>query len=376
VSDIGGTDDLAGQAEPVPASETDPVPEPRAARRHQRSAAVRRRRRVVAGVFAFIVVLGLAFVTWYELQTHALGPAGKPEIVQIGDGESVSSVANALSGKHVIGSTVAFRLYDLVHGDPTITAGAYLFHQNQTFSEVHQLLAGGSNVSSVTVLAGLTLHEIAERVGDLPGHSGTAFQQLAVNGSVRSVFSPAGGSNLEGMLGSGTYMVLPGESNATLLQAMVSRFDRQAEAAGLSTTSASALGLTPYQVITAASVVEKEGYYPKNMPDVARVIYNRLANGTPLQMDSTVLYALGQDGGPVTPQDLKLQSPYNSYLNVGLPPTPICSPSPIALAAAVHPPAGAWLYFVVVDKSGTEAFSDTFTEQLANEQLAQSRGVG
>ena len=133
--------------------------------------------------------------------------------------------------------------------------------------------------------------------------------------------------------------------------------------------------MTPYQVLIAASIVEKEGYIPVNMPDTARVIYNRLAQGTPLQMDSTVLYALGQDGGPVTAQDLKIQSPYNTYLNSGLTPTPICMPSPDALQAAVHPPPGAWLYFVLVNKNGTMAFSDTYAEQLANEQLAKSRGL-
>jgi UPF0755 protein len=129
-------------------------------------------------------------------------------------------------------------------------------------------------------------------------------------------------------------------------------------------------------MITAASIVEKEGYIPKNMPDVARVIYNRLARGTPLQMNATVLYPLGQDGGPVTAKDLKLHTPYNTYLNVGLTPTPICSPSMDALAAAAHPPAGEWLYFVLVNKDGTEAFADTYAEQLANEKLAQQRGVG
>ena len=99
--------------------------------------------------------------------------------------------------------------------------------------------------------------------------------------------------------------------------------------------------MTPYEMLTVASIVEKEGYIPVNMPDMARVIYNRLARGIPLQMDSTVLYALGQDGGPVTSQDLKIQSPYNSYLNTGLTPTPICMPSMDALDAAVHPPTGA-----------------------------------
>ena len=157
---------------------------------------------------------------------------------------------------------------------------------------------------------------------------------------------------------------------------MVQRFDHDAQAAGLSTASAAALGLTPYQVITAASIVEKEGYIPVNMPDVARVIYNRLAQGMPLQMDSTVLYALGQDGGPVTSQDLKIQSPYNTYLNKGLTPTPICMPSTEALAAALHPPAGR----VAVLRAGPEERrrwpSPTPTrEQLANEQLAKSRGL-
>jgi UPF0755 protein len=95
----------------------------------------------------------------------------------------------------------------------------------------------------------------------------------------------------------------------------------------------------------------------------------------PLQMDSTVLYALGQDGGPVTSQDLKIQSPYNTYLNLGLPPTPICMPSSDAIDAAVHPPPGAWLYFVLVDKDGRMAFSDTYAEQLANEALGKSRGL-
>ena len=156
---------------------------------------------------------------------------------------------------------------------------------------------------------------------------------------------------------------------------MVQRFDRDAQATGLSAVSAAALGFTPYQVITAASVVEKEGYYTFNMPKVARVIDNRLAQNQPLQMDSTVLYTIGQDGGTVTPQDLKIESPYNTYLNKGLPPTPICMPSTTALAAALHPPAGAWIYFTLVQKNGVMAFADTYAEQLANEKLAQSRGL-
>ena len=96
----------------------------------------------------------------------------------------------------------------------------------------------------------------------------------------------------------------------------------------------------------------------------------------PLQMDSTVLYAEHRDGGPVTSTDLALNTPYNTYLHTGLTPTPICFPSPASLQAALAPTPGNWLYFVLVSADGTEAFSDTFAGQQANEQLAKSRGLG
>ena len=355
-------------------SGTDPAT--REERRRQRARIRHRHRRLIGIVGGAVVVLVLAFVLWYELESHAIGSEGPRVVVQVSSGESVSAVAGQLAAHHVIGSSLAFRIYDLVHGSPTIDPGVYLLHQNQSFSQVHAILGAGPNIFTVTVLRGLTLEEVSTRVDDLPGHGGSSFTRVADSGVVHSVFSPPGSNNLEGMLGTGTYLVYPGENDTTILTDMVKRFDAQATAAGLSTSSAAALGLTPYQVIIAASIVEKEGYIFENMPDVARVIYNRLATNTPLQMNSTVLYSLGQDGGTVTAKDLALQTPYNTYLNVGLTPTPICIPSPQALSAAVHPPPGSWLYFVLVNKNGTEAFADTYAEQLANEALAKARGVG
>ena len=105
-------------------------------------------------------------------------------------------------------------------------------------------------------------------------------------------------------------------------------------------------------MVIAASIVEKEGYFPVNMPRVARTILNRLARGGGLQMDSTVLYALGRDGGTVTPADLRTRTPYNTYLHAGLTPTPICVVSMTALRAMLNPPPGPWLYFVVIDRAG------------------------
>lgn len=349
--------------------------EPRLARRARREAEFRRRRRIVALVLGALLVLFLGFVLWYELESNALGPPGKQVIVTVTPGESTGSVINTLSDKGVIGSSLAFRISDLFHGTPTVQAGGYVMHQNQTFAEVRALLAAGPNIYPVEVHAGYTLSEVATQVSAIPGHTATSFEKAASSGAVQSVFSPPGSNNLEGMLGVGRYLILPGESDLTIVRAMVTRFDRSAGAAGLSTASAAALGMTPYQVITVASITEKEGYYTFNMPKVARVIYNRLAQGIPLQMDSTVLYAIGQDGGSVTAHDLQIASPYNTYRNKGLTPTPICMPSTTALASALHPPAGSWLYFTLVQKNGVMAFSDTFAEQLANEKLAQSRGL-
>jgi UPF0755 protein len=350
-------------------------PESRSARKAARAARVRKRRRIVLGVGGALVVIVLAFVLWYELESHALGSPGPQVVITVHQGESTNDVISALSQQHVIGSSLAFQISEVVHGSPTVLPGSYAMHQNLAFSDVRQLLAAGPNIYPVNVRPGFTLSEVAQAVDSLPGHSGESFAKVAASGAVHSSIVAPDPNNLEGMLGVGIYLVLPGESDTTILTAMVQRFDKEVQAVSLTPSSAAALGVTPYQMLTVASIVEKEGYVKVNMPDTARVVYNRLSQGIPLQMDSTVLYALGQDGGPVTSQDLKVQSPYNSYLNTGLTPTPICMPSLTALNAAVHPPAGAWLYFVLVQKDGTMAFSDTYAQQLANEQLAKSRGL-
>ncbi len=350
-------------------------PESRSARKAARATLVRRRRRLLLGVGGALVVIVLAFVLWYEVESHALGSPGPQVVVTVQQGESTSSVIDSLNEHHVIGSTLAFQISDIVHGTPTVLPGSYALHQNLPFSQVRQVLAAGPNIYPVDVRPGFTLSEVAQAVDSLPGHSGESFAKVAASGVVHSTIVAPDPNNLEGMLGVGVYLVLPGESDTTILTDMVQRFDHEVQVVGLTPSSAAALGVTPYQMLTVASIVEKEGYIPVNMPDTARVIYNRLAQDIPLQMDATVLYALGQDGGPVTSQDLKVQSPYNSYLNHGLTPTPICMPSMDALQAAVHPPAGSWLYFVLVEKNGTMAFSDTFAQQQANEQLAKSRGL-
>ena len=377
-------DPLGGAHPPAPAGEDDAVPyevapdgaaprspgapRPPGRRRHPWRIAA------VSVVVAGVAVLAGGYL-WVQHEANPSGPPGPQVLVTVPAGAGVNATGSLLAAKGVISSSFAFRVWSQFHSVPGVRAGPYVFHQRSSFDTVRQVLATGPNVFPLVVPPGFTVSELAGRVGQLPGHRSASFLALATGGAVRSPWQPAGVTSLEGLLGTGTYTVLPGETDRQLLTKMVDRFDAEAARLGLA-TGAQRLGFNPYQVVTVASVVEKEGVLEKNMGPVARVIYNRLAAGTPLQMDSTVLYALGRDGGPVTEADLQTASLYNSYLHKGLPPTPTCFPSEAALAAALHPPAGPWLYFVVVQADGTEAFATTYAGQLANEALAKQRGLG
>jgi UPF0755 protein len=310
-------------------------------------------------------------VIWYELQVHE-GPPGRSVVVDIKAGSSMSGAAKALSDSGVIHSGLALRVYDLLHGSPLVRAGEYALRRNEPLADVRASLVAGPDVLEVP--PGFTVSETAARLSLLPGHDGDTLLAAVTTRAVTSPYEPAAVANLDGLLGTGRYVVGRHESAAALLARMVERFDSQATSAGLD-TGAAALGVSPYQAVIVASIVQKEGVYPENLAKVARVVYNRLDRAMPLQMDSTVLYAEHRDGGPVTRADLAVDSPYNTYLHAGLPPTPVCFPSPASLQAALAPAAGTWLYFVLVSADGTEAFSDTLAQQQANEQLARSRGL-
>jgi UPF0755 protein len=325
-----------------------------------------------------LVAVGLVVIVggylWVSSEADPSGPPGSQVIVTVGSGNGTDQLATALQSKGVIGSALAYRIWSVLHGAPSLQSGSYAFRRNSSFSTVEAVVGAGPNVFPLQIPPGFTVREVAERVGDLPGHGQAAFAALAASGILHSPWQPAGVTNLDGLLGTGTYVVVPGETDRQLLTDMIDRFDTVADGLGLAAGSAK-LGLTPYQAVIVASIVEKEGVIAKNLGPVARVILNRLADNMPLQMNSTVFYAENRDGGPFTAKDEALSSPYNSYLNVGLTPTPICFPSPAALQAALDPPQGGWLYFVLVKEDGTEAFADTYAQQLANEALGARRGL-
>ncbi len=320
-----------------------------------------------AGVVALIVI------AWMYSQIEPFGGHGKNVVVQVTTGETVGQLGATLQRDHVIGSSSLFHVYASIFGSPIGRPGYFQIHQNSSYSEIHNVFKKAP-AQLVVVSAGNTIREVAlnQIAPQLGNHFASRFIIDAKDASVASAWNPA--HSLEGLIGTGLYVITPDETPSQLVAAMQGRFIRQARSVGL-TPQSTVHALNAYQLIIATSIVEKEGYYPKNMSKVARVIVNRLHRGGGLQMDSTILYSLGLDGGTVTHAMLQIDSPYNTYLHAGLTPTPICAVSTIALRAMLHPASGNWLYFTLISKDGTEAFAHTFAQQLKNERIAASRGL-
>jgi UPF0755 protein len=332
----------------------------------------RARRPLIIGLGMAAAAL-VAGAVWLTLQAVGVGGPGSAVVINVHNGEGLAQVAGELQSAGVVDSAFAYRTDAAIFGGPTLTPGYYSLARNSSFASVNAVLSGSPNAVVLEVRPGLTLHEIAvDLAAQTSDAEGSAFLRAAQSASRTSDFHPRG--SLEGLVGSGEYIYPTSVSVSRIVSDMTTRFTDQARAAGV-VPGTTINGLSAYQAVIAASIVEKEGYYPKNMPKVARVILNRLARGAGLQMDSTILYALGMDGGTVTPAMLRIASPYNTYLNAGLTPTPICVVSNYALHAVAHPPAGSWYYFTLVSRDGTEAFATTFDQQLANERLAASRGL-
>ena len=332
-------------------------------------------KRVVLACVAGVLLLLAGAAVWIDFQVNPPGAPGTTVTVNLPSGSSYSAVADILARNGVIGSPTLFRLYVRIRGAGTVQAGSYALHRHDSFGNVVGTLGQGPSADRIMIPSGATLADVAARVGHLPGHSGAGFLAAAGSGRVRSVFSPPGSTSLEGLIQPATYSFKPGTDDLTIVGQMVAAFDSEANAIGLA-QQAARLKITPYQAVIVASIIEREAKIPVDEGRVAQVIYNRLAKGMPLQLDSTVVYALGGHLTTLTKPDFSVASPYNTYRVPGLPPTPIANPSQASLTAALNPTPGPWLYFVVVSPDGTEAFSTTLAEQNANIALAHQRGLG
>ena len=337
---------------------------------------ITRRGRLVLGVLAVLLVIGAGGGMWLYRQVNPSGGPGTKVTVDVEPGTSVAGVAARLDAKGVVRSARIFRLYLKLTGAPTIQAGEYELRRNLSMGAAKAALQRGPSIKfqKLTIPEGLTLAQIADRVGALPGHNRDGFLAAAKSGAVRSKWQPPGNTSLEGLLFPDTYLITDKEDDAAVLRRLVGRFEQVADEVGLG-AAAVPTRLGAYQLIVGASLVESEAKVPEDRPLIASVISNRLQKGMKLQIDATVLYALGEHKDRVLNRDLEIDSPYNTYKVEGLPPTPISAPGKASLDAMLHPADTTFLYYVLSDKNGKHAFATTPAEFEALKAEAHRKGL-
>jgi UPF0755 protein len=340
---------------------------------------VSRRQRTWIVLFGLVVVplvtLTIA-VGWFAWQLNPPGGSGSAVEVQIARGCGIPCIGDELSHRGVIGPSWVFNVYSRLHGDSNFKAGTYELKKNMGVSSAVKTLKAGPHIAYIqlTIPPGFWLKQISARVGKLPGLNVDSFTEATQNNAVRSAFEPPNLNNLEGLLWPDTYNISAEEDEILVLSTLVQQFDKRAVQLGLA--NANVQGYAAYDIIKIASLVEAEAKIDADRPLIASVIYNRLAQGMPLQIDATLIYARGNPKvRTLSDKDKLINSPYNTYAHTGLPPTPIAAVSAASLKAALAPATSPYLYYVVIDKKGDTAFATTLEQQNANIALAKRNGA-
>lgn len=328
-------------------------------------------------LFLVLVLLLAGAFGFYLWATGSSGPS-QLVTVDIPQGATVAEMGRALQEAGVIRSSFMFGLTVRLQGiGGDLRAGTYEMQTNMGLSEALDMLqAGPPPVElplSVTVPEGLRIEQVAEVVADELGVGRRAFVKAAESdGWAIDPYLPEGTETVEGFLFPKTYDFPEGVRAGRVVRRMLEQFEK--EVRGLDWERAEQLGLEPYEVVVLASLIEREAGVAEDRRKISAVIHNRLEEGMPLEIDATVQYALPEHKERLTFEDLEYESPYNTYLFVGLPPGPIASPGLASIRAAMNPANGDWLYYVLIDpETGEHAFAETYDEFL---EYREEAGLG
>ncbi|NNH71585.1 endolytic transglycosylase MltG [Nocardia uniformis] len=384
----------------------------RSSRAASRKAAERKRRRrnlwIIAGVFVLLFASAAAFAAMKLMnrftphEDFAAGMSGPVAVVRVHSGDTASQIAKSMYDKGVVASTGAFYEAAIQNdGMNSVQPGYYAIPTHSPAADAVATLVGKTaRVGNVVISEGRQLHNSSDVQTGAPkdgiyakvaeascvASKCVTYEQLDAAGSadpsslgvpqwaldqVRQV--PDQSRQLEGLISAGTWDFDPSGTPEQILKQLVSESAASYEGTGL-LQSGSANGLSPYETLIAASLVEREAL-ADDMAKVARVIVNRLEIDMPLQFDSTVNYTLDKTEVATTDSDRATVTPWNTYAMAGLPATPISAPSLDALRAMENPTPGPWLYFVTIDKQGTTLFTEDYNEHLRSIKKAQESGI-
>jgi UPF0755 protein len=335
-------------------------------------------RRIAIGLGILLLLLlvpaGQMAWSWWKLQRPYQGYEGKEKLVTIEPGTGASQILQILEKEGVVADAKLARTYLIYFmGDPKMQAGEYRFQGPLTTAQVLRMLVKGRIVThSVTIIEGLTLEEIATQLARARFGRREVFLDLMRSPRLISDFDPDA-PDLEGYLFPETYSFASATSEREVVETMVKTFRRRFENEVRPLMENGSPGRTVRQVVTLASIVEKEAQVPSERPVIAAVYRNRLDKRIGLAADPTVIYALkrlGRWNGNIRKDDLRMESPYNTYRYAGLPPGPICSPGLASLKAAASPADVPYIYFVSRN-DGTHVFAETLAEHNRNVEIWQ-----
>lgn len=341
------------------------------------------------------VLIAGAVGYWYLGKINPPGNPGPPVNFTVNANDTLATLSERLEAEGLITDAGVFRWYVERKGGLEITPGYYELRPNDHMGNIMGRLntPPALTYSKVTFPEGFTLGQMATRVDrDVPRMTAADFQAALADPTIRSSYMPPGVTSLEGMLFPDTYQVSNADSERQLVERMIGLMERVGRQEDIVAKSEQ-LGQNPYAVLIVASMIEREAKLDVDRPKIARVIYNRLYLGMPLQIDATLYY--GQD--PETPFDQlrQLDTPYNTYLYTGLPPTPIANPGRASIEAALNPaqnpPQGdpicvelrerkpeapcLYLYYVLADEEGGHAFGADDVQHAENVRRARAAGL-
>jgi UPF0755 protein len=333
------------------------------------------RRNMMTMIVVGVMLAPLAIASLWVLSNVESSTAGSADVeVEIQQGQTPAQVGDTLEAKGVIASSTAFQEVSASAQFSSWVAGKYDFVENSGPREALDTLRGGPRrtIPDIELLLppGLSLQQIAERVGKVEGKSAEAFMQAAQSNTVRSRYQPTDSTSLEGYTWPDTYFIGANETEAQILQRIVNQFDAEADELGLNRTVLPN-GLSPSQTIISASLIQAEAGTKEDAPLISAVIVSRLKDDMPLQIDATLCYAKGGCPPVPTDDDRKIDSPYNTYKVKGLPPGPIETVSAVALQAAMNPAPVPFKYYVS-DANGRTYYAVTLPEHEKNVAKARA----
>lgn len=318
------------------------------------------------GILLLVVAAFGVIYLVYSAATGESEPSG-PARIEVVQGETLSSVAEKLERAGVIPSAFMFKMEARVGGYSTeIKTGEYTFARGAESDVILRKLTAGEAVPTlpITVPEGLSLEETAREVAGQSNIPAAKFEEAAKRTDYGYGFleDPAI-KTTEGFLFPKQYEFEKGTTAAQMVTRMLEQYLLETQTLDIS-GARERLNLTEYELITVASLIEKEASRPEERPLVASVIYNRIRKDMPLQIDASVHYALDKQGEELSLADLQVNSPYNTYENTGLPPGPICSPSRQSLEAAINPAETDYLYYVLKANGEEHFFTSNYRKFL------------